>query len=43
MFLNGQVILYAPCPAGEVCMGVGVGVGRLVVTDLYILTGNILP
>lgn len=40
MFLNGQVILYAPCPAGEVCMGGG---GRLVVTDLYILTGNILP
>lgn len=23
MFLNGQVILYAPCPAGEVCMGGG--------------------
>lgn len=39
MFLNGQVILYAPCPAGEVCMGVG----GLIVTDLYILTGNILP
>lgn len=30
----------APCPAGEVC--IGEGGGECTVTDLYILTGNIL-